>query len=1063
MKRNVIFILFITLTTFVSGQNYSFEEPETPTDWIASGGDVLSVTTEHFKDGNQSLCWITNGNNSLRVNFVSFLTNTSNGTRLQLYSPEVTNDTLIIEYYSALNLLRRKAFYLINYKGWRDFSRKYTEFSTSNSSQDIVSVKFTLKRTDTKVRKIYFDKVDFNTTVAVDRVVGNQWVLDKNYFSGNTEPVTINNFDKDIPVQAASSQEIADLNLLRNKLVRVPASPTLTVLVQARSYVDGLNIQRNTDGSVKGKVINNFPEYLTIDSITNIAVRLEVLASDYLKNPTNSTITTRFSNYLDHILDQGIAEGCSFAIASSNYTPSRDIPARLLNAINACTPEQKVELLKLVRWFTFYGNMYYPESIYKTSLVSDIIYLYLPHIMASAIFYPDDNTAVRELKAFRRFIERNTEYIPGGNDILKPDGTGFHHNTHYNNYMYCYQTWVEYMNYLKGTQYRISPEAYNRIKKAVVSVYRMATNDVNENHFFANSLAGRNPFVSGQKLYFNKTLFQNLISIGGDCMGTAMDEELAGKYNYFYKTNFYNVPTSNQEGFYQFNYSPIGIYRKNNWVVTMRSPTTKFWGAEIYSNANRFGRYQSHGTLEVLYDGSSLAYSGEPTNNTGGGWDWNMPQGATVVQYNTWQDLMPNRNLTDRFDQYTKTKDFAGALSWGDCGMFAADFDQIDSWGSQRFTPTNLTFKKSMFAFDGMVISLGSNISSSGTYNSAWFTSTNLFQNIVTGVNGNFVVNGNNVTKPYNTTLSSTTDNWFVTPTGTGYFIPKGNDDIVVKYDAQSTPKEDGSDYASPVTTLNAAKAYLNHGVKPTSKNYSFVVVPGTNTTAMQAMTAQLQNNGGSIYKINSQTSTLHSIIYLPAQINAYAFFDAVSNISFGKIKSCSSSLLILQKENIVDNKLSFAVCNPNLKPVTDPIFGWVSSPSSITITLAGNWREETAIEGVTFYPPVNDETVVSFNLKDGEPVYFSAVNYYTKVEDNKVNNWFIYQKNNDNLIIRFNELDSSDRRISVYSIDGKLLKSQISDGNSQQVIINTGDIAKGVNICTVSNIEVSKTFKWIN
>jgi len=495
----------------------------------------------------------------------------------------------------------------------------------------------------------------------------------------------------------------------------------------------------------------------------------------------------------------------------------------------------------------------------------------------------------------------------------------------------------------------------------------------------------------------------------------------------------------------------------------MRSPTTKFWGAEIYSNANRFGRYQSHGTLEVLYDGSSLAYSGEPTNNTGGGWDWNMPQGATVVQYNTWQDLMPNRNLTDRFDQYTKTKDFAGALSWGDCGMFAADFDQIDSWGSQRFTPTNLTFKKSMFAFDGMVISLGSNISSSGTYNSAWFTSTNLFQNIVTGVNGNFVVNGNNVTKPYNTTLSSTTDNWFLTPTGTGYFIPKGNDDIVVKYDAQSTPKEDGSDYASPVTTLNAAKAYLNHGVKPTSKNYSFVVVPGTNTTAMQAMTAQLQNNGGSIYKINSQTSTLHSITYLPAQINAYAFFDAVSNISFGKIKSCSSSLLILQKENIVDNKLSFAVCNPNLKPVTDPIFGWVSSPSSITITLAGNWREETAIEGVTFYPPVNDETVVSFNLKDGEPVYFSAVNYYTKVEDNKVNNWFIYQKNNDNLIIRFNELDSSDRRISVYSIDGKLLKSQISDGNSQQVIINTGDIAKGVNICTVSNIEVSKTFKWIN
>jgi hypothetical protein len=52
-------------------------------------------------------------------------------------------------------------------------------------------------------------------------------------------------------------------------------------------------------------------------------------------------------------------------------------------------------------------------------------------------------------------------------------------------------------------------------------------------------------------------------------MGKAMDEELAAMYNYFYKSNLYSVTPLNQEGFYQFNYSPAGVYRKNNWVVTM--------------------------------------------------------------------------------------------------------------------------------------------------------------------------------------------------------------------------------------------------------------------------------------------------------------------------------------------------------------------------------------------------------------------------------------------------------------------------------------------------------------
>ena len=68
--------------------------------------------------------------------------------------------------------------------------------------------------------------------------------------------------------------------------------------------------------------------------------------------------------------------------------------------------------------------------------------------------------------------------------------------------------------------------------------------------------------------------------------------------------------------------------------------------------------------------------------------------------------------------------------------------------------------------------------------------------------------------------LSSETDTWIVTPKGTGYFIPKGNDNIVVKYGEQEGPNEDGSDVDSPATAI-ATKAYINHGVKPTGRNHS--------------------------------------------------------------------------------------------------------------------------------------------------------------------------------------------------------------------------------------------------
>lgn len=92
--------------------------------------------------------------------------------------------------------------------------------------------------------------------------------------------------------------------------------------------------------------------------------------------------------------------------------------------------------------------------------------------------------------------------------------------------MYSYRTWVEYMGRLKGTAFRITRDAYQRMSKAIVSVYLMATSSTSDaEHFYANSLAGRHPLY-GLDVNFSKALFRELVEIGGDIDGKEFDPNL---------------------------------------------------------------------------------------------------------------------------------------------------------------------------------------------------------------------------------------------------------------------------------------------------------------------------------------------------------------------------------------------------------------------------------------------------------------------------------------------------------------------------------------------------------
>ena len=1014
---------------------YDFEEATVPSEWKATDSE-LSLTKEHFKKGVQALCWNAADKATLELPFSQNLAvSPQNAAFFNIYSTSANNDTIYTEFLDANDKVVKKATILVNFKGWREFSRAYDEYA-NKANASVKKVRFTYAAKEGNGQKILLDNVDFNAVVDSKRQYPDMMVLDTEYLSAdNSRLLKVYNFGAGVVPGTATEAEIADLNTLKPQFARTPVGNTGKIR-ELLSKVSAMNIVRNSDGTVSGNVMPT-PKELTLDYLKELSSDIEIMAASV----NNQQVKTAFNNLVDLIIDQGVLYNFS-GLTYSDYTNVKGIPAGFLNAMNAYTDEQRAEIVKGVKWMIEFNLAYAPLEYILSQFSSDYIYNFLPNLYTCAVNAADQNEAVENLKGLTQLLENASEYAPGGNDILKPDGTGFHHNTQYNNYMYAYNTWVEYISYLKGTSYRINKDAYERIKKAVVTLYVMSTKSENDIHLFANSMAGRHPLVGGTEITFKKDLFKKLIETGGDILGTGIDAELAAQYNYFFMEDFYTgVNKADVDGFYQFNYSPAGLYRQNNWVATMRCPTTKFWGGEIYNATNRFGRYQAHGTLEVMYDGA-MENSGFPKKNTSlgtkvtGGWDWNVQAGATTVHYTSWKEMMPNKNVSDRFDQYSKTTNFAGALAWKDCGMFGAEFDQDDSWGSQRFTPTNLTFKKSVYAFDGMLISLGSNISASGAYGNDMITATNLFQGIDSEVSGDLVVNGETMAAGAEAkTNDSSADLWMVTPQGTGYFVPKGNDPIIIKHGEQSSPNETGDNVDDPVT-VTAAKAYINHGVKTSGKEYVFVAVPATNATDMAELAAKMANKGGEIFEIKAQNEKLHALTYKPAKVTAYSIFTAVDGLNFGRLKSTASEMLLMEKPGVNDKMLSLAISNPNLRPQTDNVYGWVATPTQTSIVLDGEWvMNGDAIDGVTITPQSDKTTKIDLTLTDGEPVYIdlvdkNAVGITTVDQSEQVH---VYTAGHDVFVV--NAVGTA----MVYDVAGQVIKSVDVDGSARFTLDQQG------------------------
>ncbi len=990
MSRKTTLLLLSLAASLGSlkGQNYTFEDNYDG--WSSTSG-TLTISDQRYKEGENSLRWQVQGEAQLEVSGFEIKTSAQTCANMYIHSAERSNDIMVVEFLRG-DKVEKSGTFIFNYKGWHEFKRCYKDYENS-ANVTIDKLRFTLKPTSNKSRTIYFDGVDLKqrTTPKKD-IVGPHWVLDfeqlkwansgwGQYVVTKGDPYRFYSSPRDIAIEKPTKEELKALKKIRSQF-KPNAKFFDKAYNRAVEYLDKLEIEYNADGSIKsGKSFASNSADITIKTYTDSKGAFTHLAA--LAGGVNGGQVDAIENFnalFDYVIDQGLGEGAPVIARSNSYNDIRFTLGNWIAIIAGCRDDERYnEALAALRWFSYYGAMYTPQDCIDFGVSSDVMYLTSKEILTAIACDKDDLTAVRDLKAYKRYLERALRFTPGVNDMLKPDGTGFHHGVHYINYMRAYTTITSACYWVSDTPFKVSQEAYENLRRAVITIFTTATTSSNEMNMYALSLCGRSPFSNNHKASYRQRTFEELISVGRDCLGVDSEPIAEAAYNYFYNSSKYNVEPSPYEGFYGFNYAPVGVYRNDNWVITMRSPTSAFFGAEIYAKTNRFGRYQANGTLEVMYSGNDLSASGYPTTMGSGGWDWNSPAGGTTVRFADWESMMPNGDVSKRHDQHANS-DFSGALSFGKVGMYGCEYVQRESWtekGSSNYKglETNLSYKKSFYCFDDMVIALGSNIKTSGDYPEAMTTETTLFQEIVTNPNKTSLrINGKDHNKGYNSVLSSAkSDNWFVTSTNTGYFVPKGNDNLVVMYDDQTTPNHSGADCLDPKTTLTAIKSYFIHGHKTTNSQYCYIVKPNASPEQMQKIEKEVTS--GSLYTIERQDSVMHSINYLPQSTRAYSFFAATDNLDFGIVKSVSAPHLLMVREEAQNGSYHFAICDPNLHPEADERernHECLFTPSTVTIVLDREYTPLEEVEGVIFSKSANGTTSIKVELQDGFARYFS-------------------------------------------------------------------------------------------
>ena len=659
-------------------------------------------------------------------------------------------------------------------------------------------------------------------------------------------------------------------------------------------------------------------------------------------NPHKAKLRMMFVAMAKHLLDQGWAEGsCQGTIHHLGYSIRELVPAALLMRDELAAEGLLNPISRSIVWYLNTPLILDPDGVhsnmdyYNTQAMGQLM---------SLLIMPDGDEKVGVIKHYSSVLSKVMAHeTPGNDNGFKIDGTAFHHNGHYPAYaLSAFNNASTVINWLSNTPFETTKNARFNFRRALLATR------IYSNTEWGIGMSGRHPF-GGRELTGDAFL---LTALSGDPVTDEREdrEVLAAALRLSPKLAQHPdvvgldiVPEPTPQGHWTYNYAAAGIHRYDEKMVTLKGYNNNVWASEIYTRDNRFGRYQSHGSITIL-NARGKAASGY----TQDGWDWNRLPGTTGVHLPLDQLESPrNGTLMER-----SKESFAGSSQLsGQFGAFATIIR--DDWlpGSQ-----GLLARKSVFCFENRIICLGTGITSP---NEEYATETTLFQNALQSGSESFWCD---TTTPVTVTVNDSDANpdrdaiVLADAYQNGYYIP-ASQQVLIKRDIQDSMHNKTKE---PTRGLFGS-AWINHGLAPKDASYEYAIILDTDIESMIRFKEAMANKKSQAYQVLRKDNQVHMVQDTDTNVTGIACFEPVSIINHAAVRSVSYPCLIMFQPQL-DGTALISVCSPDLNLKDN-----VSTPIEVTILLQGAWTHEPddSIKSLRD----GDTTTLTFICVDGLPV----------------------------------------------------------------------------------------------
>ena len=473
----------------------------------------------------------------------------------------------------------------------------------------------------------------------------------------------------------------------------------------------------------------------------------------------------------DYIKDQGIDKGSALGsndhaqLGMSGFFHSVFLMRDELNTANKLN-----DIIGAMKWYSDFGENYQTSFEFNGTTADRLRSVKLFQLL-TVLVMPDGTEAqqkekLRDMQAFKLALENSLRVNKGLGGLIKPDFTSFHHKTFYASaYSPPALHTAALLSYLlQDTAYeldsKIRENLVNALKVFRIVAVRYSTPDavgarfpgytqaVLAEHVPAYAYIAANPASTPPVSSLNTNLseagmFLRLNDQNAGSLNRQLRDGSVGRMYYLKTLGSLQImekvktlaskgkvaAEKSPEGHWHKQFAGLSIHRRKNWTVTVKGFNKFVWDFESSKDENRYGMYASHGAMLIANSESALS-----TKDVDKGWDWRKIPGTTVINTDySHMSMDGDRNYCSDAKCMAGGVTLQGSIPsyygiFGRNGVFGMAFIKPTYTAPYFSQVTKFNFKKSVFFYDNIIISLGSNIEYSAPAERADKVHTALFQ-----------------------------------------------------------------------------------------------------------------------------------------------------------------------------------------------------------------------------------------------------------------------------------------------------------------------------------------------